>query len=377
MRPPAYARLIDVLEESGDLDRKTEGLASSEDILRRAAAGHGFTRPELAVLLSSSKLVLQRALEESTVVDDPVLEEMLFAAFPPQMRERFAEDIAGHRLRRELIATKLANRIVNDLGPVHPFELVEEEGCSLAQVAAAFVVAERLLDLKGVWSLIDGPEGEAMPEQVRLALYARHCRSVARPYRRCAARRAWQPHARRADCAVDRGCRRACRRNRRSLAGRGQSAGAASGAGTDRGGRSGRGAQRIAHLVDMDGAIGLAHLAGAQGIDPLALTAAFSALGTALGLDWAQQAASRMSPSDPWERLLVAGLARDFQQMRLDFLARATGGDPGAYVAQWLDAQAASVRNFRALTGRAQATAAVAPAMLAQLASQARTLLAR
>jgi len=374
---PAYARLIDVLEESGDLDRKTEGLASSEDILRRAAAGHGFTRPELAVLLSSSKLVLQRALEESTVVDDPVLEEMLFAAFPPQMRERFAEDIAHHRLRRELIATKLANRIVNDLGPVHPFELVEEEGCSLAQVAAAFVVAERLLDLKGVWALLDGADGEAMPEQVRLTLYGRiaeaqrgHIADVLR-----ASHGSLTPGALIAELSA--GVTALSAATGELLQGEAKVQARRLLLELAEAGASPEAAQRIAHLVDMDGAIGLAHLAGAQGIDPLALTAAFSALGTALGLDWAQQAASRMSPSDPWERLLVAGLARDFQQMRLDFLARARGGDPGGHVAAWLDAQAAPVRNFRALTGRAQATAAVAPAMLAQLASQARTLLAR
>ena len=136
-------------------------------------------------------------------------------------------------------------------------------------------------------------------------------------------------------------------------------------------------ARRVIHLAEMDGAIGLAHLGGQQGFETVALTTAFSALGLALGLDWAQQAAAGMHPSDPWERLLVAGLARDFQQMRLDFLARAKGGEPGAFAAQWLGEQAAAVRNFRALTGRAQATAAVAPAMLAQLASQARTLLAR
>ena len=374
---PAYARLIDVLEESGDLDRKTEGLASSEDILSRAAAGHGFTRPELAVLLSSSKLVLQRALEESTVVDDPVLEEMLFAAFPPQMRERFAEDIAHHRLRRELIATKLANRIVNDLGPVHPFELVEEEGCSLAQVAAAFVVAERLLDLKGVWALLDGADGEAMPEQVRLTLYGRiaeaqrgHIADVLR-----ASHGSLTPGALIAELGA--GVTALSAATGELLQGEAKVQARRLLLELAEAGASPEAAQRIAHLVDMDGAIGLAHLAGSQGIDPLALTAAFSALGTALGLDWAQQAASRMSPSDPWERLLVAGLARDFQQMRLDFLARARGGDPGSHVAAWLDAQAAPVRNFRALTSRAQATAAVAPAMLAQLASQARTLLAR
>jgi glutamate dehydrogenase len=82
-------------------------------------------RPELAVLLSSAKLVLQRALEESPVVDDPVLEEELLAAFPQAMRERFETEIVHHRLRREIIATKLANRIVNRLGPVHPFEMAE------------------------------------------------------------------------------------------------------------------------------------------------------------------------------------------------------------------------------------------------------------
>jgi glutamate dehydrogenase len=102
---PALVRLIDVLEENGDLDRKTEGLAPSDDYARRAAAGTGLSRPELAVLLSSAKLVLQRALEESPVVDDPVLEEELLAAFPQAMRERFETEIVHHRLRGGLQCT--------------------------------------------------------------------------------------------------------------------------------------------------------------------------------------------------------------------------------------------------------------------------------
>ncbi|MFX8335615.1 hypothetical protein ABTL52_20400, partial [Acinetobacter baumannii] len=51
---PAWSRLIDILEDSGDLDRATEGLAPAEDYARRAAAGQGLTRAELAVLLSST-----------------------------------------------------------------------------------------------------------------------------------------------------------------------------------------------------------------------------------------------------------------------------------------------------------------------------------
>ncbi|MBA4354320.1 MAG: glutamate dehydrogenase, partial [Novosphingobium sp.] len=302
---PAWSRLIDVLEEGGDLDRKTEGLAGPEDLARRSASGQGLTRPELAVLLSSSKLVLQRALEESPVVDDPVLEEELIAAFPPQMREAFETEITHHRLRREIIATKLANRMINRMGPVHPFELCEEEGVSLAQVASAFVAAERLLDLRATWDLLDAA---AMPESLRLSLFDRiaqglrgHIADVLR-----AGRGTMKP-----DVLLDdlfggvallshtaaqllRGEAQAQARNMAQEL-------AAAGTPQDI-------ADRLVHLYDMDGAIGLAHLAGELNVDAGALTGAFADLGAALGLDWAQQAARRMNPSDPWERLLVAGL---------------------------------------------------------------------
>jgi hypothetical protein len=79
------------------------------------------------------------------------------------------------------------------------------------------------------------------------------------------------------------------------------------------------------------------------------------------------------------ERLLVAGLSRDFQQIRFDFLRRITGkkGNPAAGVAQWIAVQAPAVAEFRAAVGRMQTIMPVAPAMLAQMASQARNLLSR
>jgi glutamate dehydrogenase len=135
----------------------------------------------------------------------------------------------------------------------------------------------------------------------------------------------------------------------------------------------------VAHLADMDGAIGLALLSRESGIASQRLTEAFSAIGAELGIDWAQGAASQLRPSDPWERLLVSGLSRDFQQMRLDFLRRhAVGqGDPEEAVARWIVARNEAVRQFRAMIGRAQDAVPVTPAVLAQIAGQARTLLAR
>jgi glutamate dehydrogenase len=138
-------------------------------------------------------------------------------------------------------------------------------------------------------------------------------------------------------------------------------------------------AARVVHLYEVDGSIGLARLARDSGIAPQVLTEAFIALGTKLGLDWAQQTAEDMAPSDPWERLLVNGLARDFQHMRLDFLRRRANrkAGPQAAVEQWLDTHEASVAQFRSMIGRAQLHTPVAPAVLAQIAIQARNLLER
>ncbi len=371
---PAWSRLIDVLEEGGDLDRKTEGLASAEDLARRAASEQGLTRPELAVLLSSTKLVLQRELEESPVVDDSVLEEELIAAFPPQMHEAYETEITHHRLRREIIATKLANRIINRMGPVHPFELCEEEGVGLPQMAAAFVAAERLLDLRATWDMLDQA---AMPESLRLSLFERiaqglrgHIADVLR-----AGRGTMQPDALIEDLFG--GVALLSHTAAQLLRGEAQAQARNMAQELNAAGTPADISARLVHLYDMDGAIGLAHLAGELNVDAGALTGAFADLGAALGLDWAQQAARRMNPSDPWERLLVAGLARDFQQMRLDFLARSQGKAPDAFATGWLGANSAAVRQFRSLVARAQAAPTVGPAMLAQVASQARTLLGR
>src|SRR5690606_31550048 len=109
----SYVRLIETFEESGRLDRQVEGLAANDQLLRRAQDGQGLTRPELAVLLSTAKLALQDAIEQGGLGRDDSMVAELAAAFPPEMQEKEADAIAAHQLRAEIIATKVANRIVN------------------------------------------------------------------------------------------------------------------------------------------------------------------------------------------------------------------------------------------------------------------------
>jgi glutamate dehydrogenase len=376
---PSQIRLIETMEEGGHLDRRTEGLADNDVLARRAQDGRGLTRPELAVLLSSGKLVLQAAIEDSDLPSDPSLTDILVAAFPEAMQKKYARFIKGHRLAREIIATKLANRIVNRLGIITPFELAEEEGAHLAQIAAAFALADRLFGLDALWERL---EVAPMAEPARVALFDMVANAVrghmADLLRAGAGRVAPSELAAKLEKGiaalstdtVELLGERTLAHSRKLRAGL-----------TDLGAPDDVAAE-VGNLFDLDGAVGIAALAAETGIAPRRLVTAFTRVGAGLGLDWAQASAAMMSPSDPWERLLVAGLARDFQQMRLDFLrglARTKGGrsDPLAATEAWGRDHVAAIDAFRAIVHRAEHAVAVTPAMLAQIASQARNLLGR
>jgi glutamate dehydrogenase len=372
----SHLRLIDTLEAGGNLDRKTEGLADAEVLTRRAADGHGLTRPELALILSITKLVLQSALEASPVPDDPAMAEELLAAFPKPMQGKFKREILAHRLRREIVATRLANRMVNRLGLILPFELAEEAGATLAQVTAAFVAAERLLGMAAVWQAI---ETEDMPELARIRMFDRAAAALVNHMADLLRVSAGTPAPGREFAELAAGVNELSRQAQHLLSDEARAQSGRLAGEWVAAGAPPKLAAKVAHLFELDGSIGLARLARDSRIATAELTRAFTAIGTALGLDWAQQAAERMSPSDPWERLLVNGLARDFQHMRLDFLRRnARGtGDAAAAVERWSAGQAPAIRQFRTMVGRAQSAGTLAPAMLAQIASQARNLLGR
>lgn len=370
----AQVRLIEALEETGQLDRKTEGLADSATLLRRATDGHGLTRPELAVLLSSAKLALQAAIEASVLPDDTGLTDDLIASFPTAMQRKFREEIEGHQLRREILATILANRLVNRLGMINPFELAEEEGVGLAQVTAAFVAAERLFGLDTIWRDL---EQAAMSEAARVLLFHRAAEAL-RGHMAGLIRSGGGsliPSA--VVAAVGPSVHKIAAKVASLLTGEALAQSLRLRRDLAEGGAPEAQAEAVGRLFDLSGAIGISQLAGEAKQDPVLMTRAFTRLGQALALDWAHAAADRLSPTDPWERLLVAGLARDFQQMRLDFLRRDARkkAAPLDLVEAWLAQHAPAVGQFRAMLARAQAAPAMTPAMLARIAAQARALL--
>ncbi|MGE5562363.1 MAG: NAD-glutamate dehydrogenase [Bacillota bacterium] len=371
---PAHVRTIELLEASGRLDRKVEGLATSEELLRRVQENRGLTRPELAVVLSISKLVLQDAAEELRLSEDPLVEPELFEAFPKPMRKAHAEAIRAHRLRNEIIGTKVANRLVNRLGPGIAFDMTEEEGASLKQVVAAFLVAERLLDLDKLWEQIEEAE---LPETVRIELFSiaassirAHLSDVLRAaggeVRISALCQMLEPGVRKISAAAAKLIRSEVRNEAAARRDRLLALGA-----------SEEIVRGLVRLYELDGVFGIAALAARHKVDELAVTRAYTRLGEALGLDWAQQQVARFVAADQWERLLTAGLARDFEQLRIDFLSRCRDDDLDKCVEGYIEQHRPRIEQFRELVARARSEGHVSAPMLAQIAGQARILLAR
>jgi glutamate dehydrogenase len=325
-------------------------------------------------LLSTSKMRLQAAIESAGFPEDPTLEPELIAAFPKPMQERHRDALLRHRLRREIIATKLANRFVNRLGPVAPFALTEEEGASFGQAAAAFVAAERLFDMPSLWNELDHA---TLHEETRLALFEHAAHGLQlhiADLLRCTSPdltpgeivAQLQPGITKLNSAVDDLLRPEPRAEAGGLRHQLKELGAPPEI-----------ADRIVRLVELNGAIGLAVLGRRLGVDEVQLTHAYTQLGEALGLDWAQNAANHFQARDQWERLLTAGLARDFEQLRLEFLEKRKSADPAATVLKWVADHGPRIDQFRRTVDRARTASVTTAPMLAQIATQARVLLAR
>ncbi len=156
----ADARFIRELERRGKLDRAVEFLPSDAEIQKLENEGKGLTRPELAVLLAYAKLDLDAEILGSALPDEGAFAAMLAGYFPPLAATRFAGELPQHRLKREIVSTMLANRLVNLAGPVFVARMKEMSGAGGAEIARAFVVAEGTFGLEALKSRIDALDGK-------------------------------------------------------------------------------------------------------------------------------------------------------------------------------------------------------------------------
>ncbi len=151
----AQWRVMQALERRGLLDRAIEELPDDEAMAGLQEEDLGLTRPEYAVLFSHAKIALYGDLLPTAVPDDPYLVKDLARYFPEPLRAKFGDQIARHRLRREIVATYVTNSLVNRVGATFVQDLQERSGAAPDDIARAYVVARDAFDLRPVWRDIE------------------------------------------------------------------------------------------------------------------------------------------------------------------------------------------------------------------------------
>jgi glutamate dehydrogenase len=177
-----HAGWIRRLEDAGLLDRELEFLPSDADLTDLKATGDGLSQPDLCVLMAYTKIALTHELVDSDLPEDPYLHSELRRYFPTPMRERFADQMNAHRLRREIVATRVVGDLV-DIGGITMFHrLSQETGSTAADVARAHVTARAIFGTDELWreiTALDNVVSAAAQTRARLAsrlIAERSCR---------------------------------------------------------------------------------------------------------------------------------------------------------------------------------------------------------
>ncbi len=154
-----HSRYLNLLEAEGWLNRSLEFLPTDRQLAERQAGGSGLTAPEFAVLLAYTKTTNVAEMVRSDLPDDPFLEPELLRYFPERLQREFHEQIVSHRLRREIVATQVANQMVNLSGISFDHRVGEETGVDVVEITRAWLAARDIFGLERLWDQVDALAG--------------------------------------------------------------------------------------------------------------------------------------------------------------------------------------------------------------------------
>ena len=327
-----HLRFMHALERTGDLDREVEFLPSDEDLETRLSAGAGLTRPELSVLLAYAKIALFDDVLESSLPDDPYLENTLGLYFPKLIQKRFPNLVGKHRLRREIIATYVANTVVNRTGPSFINTIAERTGESFAAIARAYLICRQVFGLAELWSGVEALDN-SVPADVQtemqlgiLDLISRgtiwFARNESHGGEIGSIVSAFQPAVARLDKGLDSILSPALKKTRDDKASQYILRKAPKAL-----------AQRIANLDALAPASDIVRIAAGGHFEPEAVAKVFYGIGDRFGFDWLRASVQQIVRGDEWQKSATSGIVDDLFATQTRLVTRIMDVSGGADIA--------------------------------------------
>jgi len=129
-------------------------------------------------LIAYAKIDLFDKLVASAAPDDPAFEDVLKGYFPTELG-KYESSMMRHRLRREIIATQMADEIVNRCGPVFIDRVGDIARVETATIASAFETARRVFDLDAFAARVNALDNVA-PANVQTTMHHEIARMLLR-----------------------------------------------------------------------------------------------------------------------------------------------------------------------------------------------------
>jgi glutamate dehydrogenase len=163
-----YCQLAESLEELGLLDRAVESFPATKVILARP--GQTLTRPELAVLMATSKRHLTQQLEHCPdFLTDDCCTAYLSAYFPAPINQHYQPYLAQHPLANAIKATVISNKVINQAGCGFLNLTAEDEPIRLLDRVACYLTFDRVLNADQLRQAIRTLDNK-IPAQIQLTL---------------------------------------------------------------------------------------------------------------------------------------------------------------------------------------------------------------
>ena len=136
-----------------------------------AIAKEKLTRPELAVLLSYSKMTFYHQLQNTKIAKEPFFEKILLDYFPKAMQQKFKNEILNHQLREEIILTVITNDIVNKLNGVILNNIRNETAALACDIARSYAVTCELFNVNKLWQEVEAL-GHDIQHETKIAMFS-------------------------------------------------------------------------------------------------------------------------------------------------------------------------------------------------------------
>lgn len=115
----------------------------------------GITRPELAVLMAYTKLFLFDKIVDEVDINEPILRKLYESYYPKSLLEKYGNSVYEHKLIREILATVMVNRFVNQFGFVNFLSLHTTYGKDFYKIILRYFQAEEIFELQNLRNQLD------------------------------------------------------------------------------------------------------------------------------------------------------------------------------------------------------------------------------